>query len=209
LKAAARARIVESRIETLWSWASTEDLQGDARYSEEHEDAWRSVTRSFLWDWRPDARESAAILKGLGLLSGDPDQDIGQAWDGYEELLAIHPLLLAQAARRGLAELYPGQEFEDLLYLLEKLRNRILDLDLYASGSQIDRALSEARIRAAAAMAVDEVFVTRSLLPDAVALVRGALGKDHNLRVAIANSQAVPRYLAAAVIEKMIHGEIQ
>lgn len=209
LKGAARARIVESRIETLCSWASTEDLQGVARYSEEHEDAWRSVTRSFLWDWKPDATESAAILKRLGLLTGDPNRDSGQAWDGCEELLAIHPLLLALAARRGLAELYPGQQFEDLLCLLEKLRNRILDLEIYASGSQTDRALLDARILAAEAMAVDEAFVTRRLLPDAIALVRGALDKDHNLRVAIANSQAVRKYLAAALIEKMIHGEIE
>ena len=200
---------MESRIETLCSWASTEDLQGVARYSEEHEDAWRSVTRSFLWDWKPDATESAAILKRLGLLTGDPNRDSGQAWDGCEELLAIHPLLLALAARRGLAELYPGQQFEDLLCLLEKLRNRILDLEIYASGSQTDRALLDARILAAEAMAVDEAFVTRRLLPDAIALVRGALDKDHNLRVAIANSQAVRKYLAAALIEKMIHGEIE
>jgi hypothetical protein len=209
LKAAVRARIVESRIETLWSWASTEDFQVDAMYSEEHEDAWRSVTRSFLWDWKPNATESAAILKRLGLLTGDPDQDNGHAWDGCGELLTIHPLLLALAARRGLAELYPGQAFEDPLYLLEKLRNHILDLDLYASGSQTDSALVEARIRAAEAMGVDEAFLTRRLLPDAIALVRGALARDHNLRVAIANSQAVRKYLAAAVIEKMIHGEIE
>jgi hypothetical protein len=209
LRAPARTRIVESRVTTMWAWASTEDLQGGAEYSEEHEDAWGSITRNFLWDWKPDAKESAAILKGLGLLSGDPHQDIGRAWDGYEQLLAIHPLLLAQAARRGLAELYPGRELEDLLYLLEKLRNRILDLDLYASGSQIDRAMADARVNAADAMAVDEVFVTRSLLLDAVALVRGALDKNRNLRVALANSQAVRKYLAAAVIEKMIHGEIE
>jgi hypothetical protein len=81
--------------------ASAEDLQGDARYSEEHEDAWRSVTRSFLWDWKPDASESALILKRLGLFTGDPDRDSRQAWDGCEELLTIHPLLLALAARRG------------------------------------------------------------------------------------------------------------
>ena len=209
LKAAVGARIVEFRIETLCSWTSTENVQGNATYSEEHEDAWRSVTRRFLWDWKPDATESASILKRLGLLTGDPDQDSGQAWDGCEELLTIHPLLLAMAARRGLAELYPGHAFEDLLYLLEKLRNRILDLDLYANGSQTDRALLESRIRAAEAMAVDEAFVTRRLLPDAIAFVSGALARDHNLRVAIANSQAVRKYLAAAVIEKMIHGEIE
>ena len=209
LKAAARERIAESRLATILSWASTEDLPDGVKYSEEHEDAWRSVARRFLWNWKPDTKESAEILKGFGLLTGDPNADSEQPWDGYEEVLAIHPLLLAQAARRGLAGLYPEEGFEDLRYSLEKLRNRILDLDRYAGGGDIDRALAEARTRAAEAMAVDEVFVMRSLLPDAVALVRGALDKHHNLRVAIANSQAVRKYLAAAVIEKMIHGEVE
>ncbi|MGI8989063.1 MAG: DNA-directed RNA polymerase subunit alpha C-terminal domain-containing protein [Bryobacteraceae bacterium] len=145
LKTAAHTRIVESRLATMGSWASNEDLQGGAKYSEEHEDAWRSVTRSLLWDWKPDAKESAAILKGLGLLTGNPELDSEQAWEGYEDLLAIHPLLLAQAALRSLTELYPGQNLEDLLYLLEKLRNRILGIDLYASGNQIDKELTRAR----------------------------------------------------------------
>jgi hypothetical protein len=57
-------------------------------------------------------------------------------------------------------------------------------------------------------MAVDELFVSKSLLPDGVAFIRGKLEKDHNLRVAIANSQTVPKYLAAAILEKMIGGEI-
>ena len=50
---------------------------------------------------------------------------------------------------------------------------------------------------------------SKSLLPDGVALLMGKLEKDHNLRVAIANSQTVPKYLAAAILEKLIGGEIQ
>jgi hypothetical protein len=209
LKWAAQTRVVEARIATLLAWTSGEDLCGEARFSMEHEDAWRSMTRNFLWDWRPSADESAAILKGLGLLSGDPDADVENAWDGCETFLAIHPLLLAQAAYRGMSGLYPGQDREDLEYWLGKLRNRILGLEVFAPRDRIASAQREAQRRAAETMAVDEFFVVKSLLRDAVAFTRGIPIEDHNLRVAISNSQTVSRYLAAVVLEKMINGEIE
>ena len=58
-------------------------------------------------------------------------------------------------------------------------------------------------------MAVDDAFVARSLVPDAIAQVRGNLERSHNLRVALANSYAVPQYLAATILDKLIAGEIQ
>ena len=208
LKKVVRARVTDSRLTTLRSWTSTEDLQGGARYSEEHEEAWRSVTRRFLWDWIPDGIESAAILTELGLLTGNPALDGDRAWNGYEELLATQPLLLAQAARRGLAALCPGQKFENFRYLLERLLHKILELDGCPSESEIIETLAQARIRAAAAIVVDPNFIV-SLFKDAVALLAGATDRDRNLRVAIANRHAVRKYLAAAVIEKMIRGEIE
>jgi len=208
LKTAVRARVAASRLTTLRSWTSTEELQCGARYSEEHEEAWQSVTRGFLWDWIPDGKESTAILTGLGLLTGTPALDGDRAWNGYEELLAIQPLLLAQAARRGLTELCAGQKFEELRYLLGRLRNKILELDGCPSESQIIGALAQARIKAAAAIMVDQNFVD-SLLRDAVSRLAGAPDRDRNLRVAIANRHAVRKYLAAVVIEKMIRGEIK
>jgi hypothetical protein len=209
LKAVAGARVLEARIATISTWTAREDLPGGARFSEEHEDAWRSVIRNFIWDWRPDADESADILKGFGLLTGDAESDIERAWDTYDVLLAIHPLLLAQAAKRGLAALFPRQDPEDLAYWLGKLRNRILGLDAFPRSDQVAAALRNAQRMTAESMAVDERFVDRSLLRDALALMSGTPIKDHDLRVAIANNQAARKYLAAALLEKMISGELR
>ena len=178
-------------------------------HCEEFDDAWLSLIRAFLWDWQPDWRQSGAILTELNLLTGDIERDVEHAWDGCEDVLSIHPLLLVQAAARGLRAIYPTSDPDDHQFLLEKLRNRLLDIEQYASRSKISQALRESQKRAAEAMAVDELFVSKSLLPDAVALVRGNLEKDYNLRVAIANSQTVAKYLAAAILEKIIGGEIQ
>ena len=87
-------------------------------------------------------------------------------------------------------------------------RHKILELDGCPSESEIIETLAQARIRAAAAIVVDPNFIV-SLFKDAVALLAGATDRDRNLRVAIANRHAVRKYLAAAVIEKMIRGEIE
>ncbi len=209
LKSAVQARVFEDRTGTLKAWTSTHDLTNGACFSEDHADAWRSVTRHFLWDWRPNAKESAAILGALDLLTGDLEFDSDRAWDGCDELLAIQPLLLIQTASRSLEEMYPDQEREDVQYMLQKLRNRILGVDLFASGSLIEKELTRARTAAASALLVDELFISRSLLQEAERHVRGTAEKDRNLRVAIANSQSVRKYLAAAILDKMIRNEVQ
>ena len=209
LKGAVHARVTGARTCTLKAWTATHDLAKGACYSEEHADAWRSVTRNFLWDWRPDSKDSAAVVRSLDLLTGDLERDSDRGWDGCDDLLAIHPLLMIQAASHGLADIYPDQEREDVLYVLEKLRNRILGVNLYASGNQIEQELTRARTAAAKALLVDELFISRSLLQEAERHVRGTAEKDRNLRVAIANSQGVRKYLAAAILDKMIRGEVQ
>ena len=209
LKSAVQARVFEDRTGTLKAWTSTHDLTNVACFSEDHADAWRSVTRHFLWDWRPNGKESAAILGVLDLLTGDLELDSDRDWEGCDELLAIQPLLLIQAASRSLEEMYPDQEREDVQFMLEKLRNRILGVDLFASGSLIEKELARARTAAASALLVDELFISRSLLQEAERQVRGTAEKDRNLRVAIANSQSVRKYLAAAILDKMIRNEVQ
>ena len=144
------------------------------------------------------------MLTGFGARTGNPNLDNEQAWNGFKELLVIQPLLLVQAARRGFTELYPGR----LNSFLEPLRDRILGLGYYPSPSEISDRLTKTRTKAESEMAVDEFFVTKSLLPDAESLLAGAIDSDHNLRLAIANSQAARKYLAGALIEKIIRGEI-
>jgi hypothetical protein len=194
---------------TLIGWMSAEPLEYGADLLEMDEEAWGAIIRTFLWDWRPDAAESAVVLADLGLLSGDFDLDESQSWEQYEPLLATHPLLLAQLAGRGLRGLYPTREKKEWLPIVATLRNQLLGCSSFAERSQLDKALLDARLRAARAMAVDDAFVSRSLLPDAVGLMRGTPTKHHNLRVAIANSQAVREYLTAAVLDMMVRGELQ
>ena len=55
-------------------------------HSEEFDDAWRSLMRAFLWDWRPDERESGVILTELDLLTGDIEQDVEHAWEGCDDI---------------------------------------------------------------------------------------------------------------------------
>jgi hypothetical protein len=208
LKTDASALAKAAPVETLHAWAFRDELSSLARFSEDYEDAWRSITRTFLWDWLPTKSESAEALSRLGLLDGDLAHDFKQSWEGYEDLLGTHPLLFVQLASRGIAGLYADNS-DARLALLERLRNLLLEIDPSAPQETISRALREAQQKAARAMAVDDAFVARSLLPDAIALVRGNLERSHNLRVALANSYAVPQYLAATILNKMIVGEIE
>jgi hypothetical protein len=207
LKSLASALVRSEPITTLLAWVFRDDLSSTARFSEEHEDAWRALTRTLLWDWSPTKAESAEVLTRLALLTGDHESDFRHSWDGYEELLSIHPVLLAELAARGVAGLYPDN-VDTGRTLLENLRNLILAIDPRAPKEAVSRALREAQRVAAEAMAVDDAFVSKSLLPDALAYVQRRLERSHNLRVALANSYAVPQYLAAMIIDKMIVGDI-
>jgi hypothetical protein len=145
-------------------------------------------------------------LKDLSLLTGNPESDVAKSWNGYEQLLITHPLLLVQLAAQGASELYPDRN--ESLFFLYKLRNVILEIENDNLSAQSSDALSDWQRQAAEAMAVDELFVSRSLLPDAIAHLRGTLRNDRNLRIAVTNSQTVRRYLAAALLERMIQGEV-
>jgi hypothetical protein len=208
LKQVASALATAAPSETLQAWTFRDELSSSARFSEDYEEAWRSITRAFLWEWLPTKRESAEVVSRLGLLTGNFADDFNRSWEGYEALLGTHPLLFVQLAARGVAGLY-HDDSDVCRALLELLRNQLLGIDLSAPPEAVTPALREAQQKAAAAMAVDEAFVARSLLPDAVALVGGSLLRSHNLRVALANSYAVPQYLAATILNKMIAGEIQ
>ena len=183
------------------------DLSGVAHFSEEYEDAWGALTRTLLWDWSPTEAESGEVLRRFGLLTGGRDGDCRNSFEGYEDLLSIHPVLLAQLAARGAASLYPTSA-ETRRTLLQSLRNSILSIGIEASKEAVSRALREAQMLAAEAMAVDDAFVSRRLLPDAIAQLEERLDRSDNLRVALANSYAVQQYLAwCTIIDKMVAGE--
>ena len=195
-------------IETIRAWSFRYELSESACFSEDYEDSWRTVTRSFLWKWIPSQSESIEILQTLGLLSGDFLLDLDQAWEGYEDLLATHPLLLAQLAARGASGLYEDNTDASLTFL-NRLRNQLLEIDRSAPRDAVVRAMLEGQRMAAESMGVDEAFVSRSLLRDALAALEGNLKKPQKLRVALTNSYAAQRYIAAKILDSMIVGEIK
>lgn len=206
LKTSATTAAQAAPIQTIQAWTSECNPSTHACFAEEYEEAWRSVTRQLFWEWRPSASESAIALKDLSLLTGNPERDVAESWNAYEQLLLTHPLLLVQLAAQGASELYPDRN--ESLFFLYKLRNMILEIENDNVGAQSSDTLGDWQRQAAEAMAVDELFVSRSLLPDAIAHLRGTLRNDRNLRIAVTNSQAVPRYVAAALLERMIQGEV-
>lgn len=195
-------------IETLQSWISPMNSTLPVRFSEDYEDSWRMVTQTLLWDWLPTPAEAGKALVTLGLLTGDTARDFDESWTGFKEMCGVHPLLFVQIAARGAAALYPDRSIARAL--LEKLRNTLLEIDIMAPLDTVSRALRDIQQMAARAMAVDEAFVARSVLRDAVGLVSGDLrsSSSHNLRVALANSYAVPQFIAATILHKMINGEL-
>ncbi|MGO9275080.1 MAG: hypothetical protein ACLQOO_33410 [Terriglobia bacterium] len=207
LKAIASELVRSQPIVSIEAWVFGDGLLTMARSTEDHEDAWRALTRTLLWDWLPTPAEAATVLRNCGLLTGVFEDDFRRAWEGYEELLAVHPVLLAQVAARGTASLYSG-DADAVRGFLETLRNRILAVELRTPREAVSRALQDAKRMAAETMAVDDAFVSKSLLPDAIAYAQGRLDRPHNLRVALANSYAVPQYLAATMIDKAIAGDI-
>lgn len=207
LREVTRERVTADRLTTLRAWLAMKETSL-ARLSEEHGDAWRGLTRSFFWNWSPSDREAGLVLSQFDLLTGDPNDDLRRAWETYESFLAIDPLLLVRLACRGILAQYPNASESDRGVLLEYLRNRILDLTLSTARSTAEIALNDARIEAAKQMGVDEFFVAKSLLRDAVALIKGEQINDDNIRTAVANSHSVRRYVAAALIDRCVKGDL-
>jgi hypothetical protein len=208
LKAPISRAVTKAPLQSLQSWLLRGQLTEIARFSEEFEDAWLSVCRQVLWDWRPCPNEAAQLLRGLGADGGAADVQWDGIWDDLGQLLNINPLLFVRLCSEGLAVLCPDANAEDRLRMRRKLRNRILGLRLYCSEPEVSEALMNAHSEAAKAMAVDDRFVSRSLLVDAISLYSGKLHQHHNLRIAISNSQAVRTYLAATILQKVIDREI-
>lgn len=207
LKPLASELVKSQPVATIQAWVSGNTSVTIPVSSDEHEESWRTVTRMLLWDWAPTPADAAMILRNCGLLTGNLEDDSRLAWDGYEELLAVQPILLAQLAARGAALLYSHNPTA-VRGLLEALRDSILAVEGRSRQDDVSRALREAKAMAAEAMAVDDAFVSKSLLRDAIDYAKGRLNRSSNLRIALANSYAVPQYLAACVIDKVIAGEI-
>ena len=207
LQAVTSALVEAAPVETLRAWTLREVLFSPASFSEDYEDSWRTVSRSILWNWLPTQAESVAALQSFGLLSGEFLRDLDEAWEGYEDLLVTNPLLLAQLAGRGAYGIYPDN-LNARQTFLGRLRNQLLEIDRSASLDTVSRALQDCQQQAAESMTVDAVFVSKSLLRDSFSLMEGNLEQHGNLRVALSNSYAFQRYLAAKILDLMITGRL-
>ncbi len=197
----ARAAVQRDRLGTFLAWVSTEPPCSSTCTEEDFEAAWRYVVRKLFWRWYPNPDQSKIILRELSLLSGEGALDIGNGWAGFDRLMLISPVLAVRIAVQGTSVLYPNEVERDVI--LRSLLSSTLDRpkDTLAS-------LAEAKEAAARSMNVDVAFVANGILRDALEFWRGKDIDDRNLRIAVTNSLAVPKFLSAELLQRVLSGDI-
>ena len=160
----------------------------------------RTLTESsrFFERWRPGPTDAGDLIQHFGLLSGDPARDLDTCWERHDELLSIHPVLLAAVAHCGVSAVYPEYP-EARRIFLEMLQNMCLDLPRNSGGAERQRADQDYLDEAARSMGVDPAFILRSLLADARRLCSREHVKPRNLRIALA-VRPFRQWLAAKLI---------
>jgi hypothetical protein len=79
------------------------------RQNDPRTERWQYAVRRFFERWRPTRVEAGELLRRFALLTGDPQNDIAQTWERYDELLDVHPALLANVAINGTADMYAAE----------------------------------------------------------------------------------------------------
>jgi len=184
-------RSVANRIEgnecrTLCIWTtSTISTAPDLRQEDASTDQWQYLLRHFFERWRLCPSDAVSLMKQFELLTGDPQVDLERCWERHDELLNIHPALLARAANLGVAAVYPTASTDERRVFLDMLINVTLDLSRNATDADRKRSEQKCLNEAAKSMNVDIAFVERSLLADARLLYEGARVYTRNLRIAL------------------------
>jgi hypothetical protein len=180
------SRIAGNECRTICIWTGSGGPPSPAlRQEDANRDRWQYAVRSFFERWRPCPNDAGALIRHFELLSGDPGRDLNDCWERYDEVLNIHPVLMAGIANLGIATIYPGYPQARGIFI-EMLQNVCLDLPRTAGGSDRQRAEQEYLDEAARSMGVDPAFIQRSLLTDAWDLCSGTPVKTRNLRIALA-----------------------
>jgi RNA polymerase sigma factor (sigma-70 family) len=188
-------------VNTLAAWLTTAAPRAGIEYSDSCEDAWLSVVRGALWRWHPTPEQSRQAILSLGMMTGNPEIDLGKCWSGFEPILAANPMLLAQLSVSGIAEIYSDFSPGERQILLRMLQALILGLDRNAADADLKSTQGVCLTEAAESMNnSDPKFLTNSLLPMALRSVEGKLVQDLNLRIALANSP-FRKWLAVALIQ--------
>jgi hypothetical protein len=183
---------------TLRAWTESDCPPASGlRQEDANRDQWHYALRRFFEQWRPGHADAGELVRHFGLLSGDPARDLDTCWERHDELLGIHPVLLAAVAELGVSAAYPEYP-EARRIFLEMLQNMCLDLPRN-SGAERQRADQEYLEEAARSMGVDSAFILRSLLVDARRLYSGEEVKPRNLRIALA-VRPFRQWLAAKLI---------
>jgi hypothetical protein len=204
LRHAIADRIRDCWFDTFWTWLNPGGVPiGGLQQSDPRTERWQYSVRRFFERWRPTLTESGELLRRFELLSGDPHRDLAQAWERYDELLDIHPVLLASTAINGTADIYSAFSPSDRRVFLAMLVNLLLDLAPAAGAGDTGRAFIKLLEQSAQSLKVDTAFIEKSLLPDAVRLFSGTLQTARNLRIALA-VRPFRRWLAARLIHERI-----
>jgi hypothetical protein len=194
------SRIAGNACCTLLTWTSAATrMPPDLRQEDASNDHWQYVLRRFFEKWHPSPTEAGLIVRHFELLTGDPPQDFDQCWERHDELLDIHPVLLAAIANLGVAAVYPAASPYEHRVFLDMLINLVLDLGRNTGESDRRRSEQKCLQDAAESMSVDVAFIERGLLGDARRLYQGAPVRTRNLRIALA-VRPFRQWLAARLI---------
>jgi hypothetical protein len=187
----------ECRTLRAWTESDCSPLPG-LRQEDANRDSWHCVMRRFFERWKPCPADAGYLIQHFGLLSGYPARDLETCWERHDELLSIHPVLLAAVADLGISAAYPEYP-EARRIFLEMLQNLCLDLPRNSGGAERQRADQEYLDEAARSMGVDPAFILRSLLADARRMCSREQVKPRNLRIALA-VRPFRQWLAAKLI---------
>ena len=194
------SRIAGRECHTFCQWTGSGDSPiPSLRQEDANRDHWQYVLRRFFERWRPCPDEAGAVIRHFDLLTGDPMLDLEQCWERHDELLNLHPVLLAAIANLGMTAIYPTASQDERRIFLDMLRNVSLDLSRNAGEPERKRAEQKCMEEASASMSVNPAFIERSLLVDAQSLYRGAPVNTRNLRFALA-VRPFRQWLAARLI---------
>jgi DNA-binding CsgD family transcriptional regulator len=140
----------------------------------------KDAIRTFFHDDLPERSKSVEVLKALELVTGDWDLDEDEAWEGYDTLLEISPVLMVHLAKSGAEALY-GDKQPRVKDLLQLLRRKIAGLSDLASEIEIIEVEKGLLSTASRVMAVDEQFIQRSILEEARKLLKSERPPVRNL----------------------------
>ncbi|MEI6208911.1 MAG: hypothetical protein WCP20_19210 [Desulfuromonadales bacterium] len=140
----------------------------------------KDAIRTFFHNDLPESGKSVDVLLALELLSGDWDLDEDEAWERYENLLEISPVILVHLAITGTAALYDGHP-DRVKGMLQLLRRRIAGLSETAPDSEIAVVERAYLTRASRVMGVDEQFINLSILEEARKLLKSERPPVRNL----------------------------